>query len=109
MVQGITCKVVLPSHSAHLASHRKGVLRAKHVEVSQMGQMRLELLQIPSISCLAYIFLPVYARRTLAGFASICLLWDKWWQAIVAPKCQPFYMQCHQEQTVTSICGGTVL
>lgn len=74
-----------------------------------MGQMRLELLQIPSISCLAYIFLPVYARRTLAGFASICLLWDKWWQAIVAPKCQPFYMQCHQEQTVTSICGGTVL
>lgn len=64
--------MALPSHSAHLPSHRNCVLRAKHVEVSQMGQMRLELLQTPpSLAWLIY-FLPVYARRILTGFTSIC-------------------------------------
>lgn len=73
LVQGIMCKVDLPSHSAHMASHRNYVLRAKYVEVSQMGQMRLELLQIPSVSCLAYIFFQFMLEGLwLALHQSVC-------------------------------------
>lgn len=79
-MSGAVCyaSVVRPPGCAHPASYRNCLHGVKLVEVPRMGQMRLELLQISSVCCLADVFSPVNARRTLAALASICLLWDRW-------------------------------
>lgn len=106
-MQSVVCKWFFPLVPIQ-ASRRNHLLRAEPVEGSQMGQVRLELLQAPSVCCLADIFLPVYAVRILTALASVCLLWDSWWLAILATRHELCYSQCYQEQTVVSICGGTI-